>query len=115
MGQKEGQKIIMNALETRPVKNTPNPFSYNPFHPETHQGFDRLRVVTLPADEHRNSGTRWAPTGFTISGSDEFVGRVLKERFFHNPAVGYTIRESDGMIVEYEFQAQARGEYPIGR
>ncbi len=104
----------MFALETRPVNNIPVQQSSDPFHPETHQGLSELKVQNLPLDENRRSGTRWTPTGFTIFGDNEFVGRVLKERFFHNPAVGYTLRLRDSMVVEYEFRAQAVGEFPAG-
>jgi len=98
----------MFALETRALPgNEPNIAAQTPFHPETHQGLANLDVLNLPSDEARKSGTNWMPTGFTISGTPDFIRAVLKGRFFHNPRVGYTFRDSDRMVVEYEYQAQS--------
>lgn len=94
----------MNALETRPV-NRPTVGQLTPFHPETNLSFDDVGVEDLPSDEDRSLGTRWTPTGFTIQSVDnDYVRGVLKERFFHNPAVGYTFRLNDATVVEYEYQ-----------
>ncbi|HEY6019449.1 MAG TPA: hypothetical protein VIY48_05985 [Candidatus Paceibacterota bacterium] len=98
----------MFALETRQLPgNTPNPASLNPWHPETHQGFDQLNVLDLPLAEERPANSRWIPTGFRVTGSDEFIRATLKDRFFHNPALGFAFG-NDGMVVEYEYQPQRR-------
>ena len=99
----------MHALETRSVVK-PTPGRINPFHPQTHQSLDDLDVLSLPEDETRDSGRskNWRATGFIIGGDQKFIGTLLKERFFHNPLVGYTFRASDGMVVEYEYQSSTR-------
>lgn len=96
----------MLALETRRPGDTPNPASRNPWHPETHHGLEDLDLLGLPLIAQGPLDRRWMPTGFIITGGREFVTQTMKERFFHNPAVGYAFRE-DGMVVEYEYQAQA--------
>lgn len=91
----------MNALETRPVNNRPDTEGTKPFHPDTHHGFDELKISELPLAGYQ--GPEWRPTGFAIDGGlkSEFVGGVLKDRFFHNPTVGYSLNEI-GMVIEYE-------------
>lgn len=93
----------MTALETRPVKNHPEPGRIEPWQPETHVGFDTLNVMDLPAAEHRPAGSKWTQTGFMIAGDSRFVRETLKDRFFHNLAVGYALNEN-GMIVEFQHQ-----------
>lgn len=104
----------MNALETRPVNNVPDGNATEPFHFETHEGFNSFHALELPVDENKRPGTPWIPTGFVISGADDFLGDVLKERYFHNPAVGYTLRQRDGVVVEYQFQSPNLSSYPVG-
>lgn len=95
----------MNALESRPITR-PTPGQLVPFHPETHHSFQDFKVGELPSDEDRTVNTRWVPTGFTLASvDDEMVGNVLKDRFFHNPSVGYTFRLEDATVVEYQYQA----------
>lgn len=100
----------MNALETRRVNNTPNPEQEEPFHPETHRGFDDLDISHLPIAGYQGSG--WKPTGFIIDGSKNFIGGVLKERFFHNPSVGYAL-SSEGFVVEYEKIPTLQRQYGV--
>jgi hypothetical protein len=90
----------MTVLEQR--QNPANPFTGIPWHPETHAAFDVLNPVDLPQYEARPAGSPWEPTGFTIGGDEQFVRKILKDRFFHNPAVGYAFRAIDGMVVEFE-------------
>ena len=92
----------MHALETRPVI-MPNPGAITPFHPETYTALVEMDIWNLPIDEGRLDTGLWMPTGFTVGGDKEFVGKILKDRFFHNPLVGYTFRMEDGMVVEYQY------------
>lgn len=94
----------MTALETRPVNNRPEPGRIEPWQPETHMGFDTFKVFDLPITVKRPAGSKWTPTGFSIAADSRVLRSTLKDRFFHNPAVGYAFDDASMMIVEFQHQ-----------